>query len=121
MQQTLDDLGRELDDLHRLSRPSGNRIRFDEGVDDVKMRLMPKITFDMHRVERVLHEYDILAEHSEDMRWRRRIQKALRKMTWNQDKVQGYLDSLTSNVSELEITITMCVRGEKLMREILDA
>jgi hypothetical protein len=110
----------KLDDLHRLSRPYGNSIGFDEGLDDMMMRLMPKIEFDMHRVKRVLDEYEILARHSKDLRWRRRIQKALKKMTWNQDKVQGYLDSLTSNVSELEITITMCVRGEKLMREILE-
>jgi hypothetical protein len=111
----------KLEDLRRLPGLPANRNGFDDGLDDVMRRLMPKILFDMDRVESVLHEYDILVEDPEDITWRRRILKALRKMTWNQDKVQGYLDSLTSNVSELEITITMCVRGEKLMREILDA
>jgi len=120
MDQKLRGLHRQVNDLRRLSSQPGNRIGFDE-VDDVMMRLMPKIEFDMDRAERVLDEYDILAEHSGGMGWRRRIQKALRKMTWNQDKVQGYLDSLTSNVSEFEITVAMWVRGEKLMQEILDA
>ena len=93
----------------------------DNDVDNVIRMLWPKITFDLHNVEGVLHEYDILAEHSKDISWCRRIQKSLRKMTWKQDRVQGYLDRLTSNVSELETTIISWVRGENLMREIPNA
>jgi hypothetical protein len=114
-------MGRIVEQALNLSRQSYHRTGFDDGIDDVRMRLMPKIEYDIERVERVLREYDILGENSGHLSWTSRIQKALRKMTWNQDRIQGYLDSLTSNVSELKIMTTMCMPDERLMPDIRHA
>ena len=59
----------------------------DDDVEDVIRMLWPIIAFDIHKIDRFLHGYDILAKHSRDRGWRRRIPKATRKMAGNQDKV----------------------------------
>ena len=95
-------IAQKLEDLNRLRTLSGNKIGLDDDMDNVIIMLWTEIGSDIRNFERVLREYKILAERSRDISWRRSIKKALRKMTWKQDMVQGYLDRLTSNVSELE-------------------
>ena len=111
----------KVDDAHRIGLGE-IMMRDNLSLEERTKKLLYNIESRAERFRRVLKEYQILdADRDEDSYgsgWQRRLERAFKKATWNEDRLKKDLDFLATNVEEFgEVSKMIVSIFDKRIRE----